>query len=311
MPTILNDQELSLVHALTHKHKSRTAHSYMREISNFKKFIEKDLSDAHPSDCAEYISFLRKKKKASSSIQTYYHQLFSFYNYLFENKIIQSNPFALIDKPKASKQIKATRTPSPEDLKKLLNAVQSEFETRDYAIILLIATTGLKINQVLSIKWSDFIIDDKDHIGVKIGYDESTRYIRILNQVWQQIELYRQELMIPTSYCKENYFVFISNRERDKYKTAPSTVKPISADWIRKVLERSCTYANIPLYTSKDLRHAHAVYALRLGASTEDVADQLGWNHPNLVYRYVGVIEQILHPANKYTEVFFKDILSE
>lgn len=311
METILNDHELSLVHALTHKQKTRTAHSYMREINNFKEFIKKDLLAAHPTDCTAYMSFLRKNKKASSSIQTYYHQLFRFYNYLFQNQIIQSNPFALITKPKASKQVKAERTPSPEDLKKLLNTIRENFELRDYAIILVIATTGLKINEVLNIKWADFIIDNKNHVGVKIGKHNSTRYVRILDQVWQQIELYRQELMIPTSYCKENYYVFISNRERDRYSTEPSKVKPISADWIRKLLEKSCAYANISLYTSKDLRHAHAIYALRLGSSTEAVANQLGWNHPNLVYRYVGVIEQLLHPANTYTEVFFKDILSK
>lgn len=65
------------------------------------------------------------------------------------------------------------------------------------------------------------------------------------------------------------------------------------------------------MFTSKDLRHAHALYALKLGASVDDVADQLGWNNTNLIYKYHGVIDKLLHAANSYTEVFFDTLLDE
>lgn len=303
----LSDQELSLIHDFNIGKHPKTKKDYIRELNAFRKFIDKDLIDVLVQDGTNYIAFLRKNGKASSTIRRTYDQLNVFYNYLFREGHIKSNPFYRIEKPSASKQVKAERTPSPEELEKLLTTLKENFDPRDLAAVVLVLSTGLRIGQALSVKWNDFV-HAEDHIALRTN-NTPPKYVKIFDFVWQLIDQYRRNMCIPDMYIDKNYYVFIGQKQLKKYLTEPHKVKPITSDWIRKVLEKACSMADIPLYTSKDLRHAFAIYALNLGASTKEVADQMNWSNENQVNKYVGVIEQLISPAGVYTEDFFRSIL--
>jgi len=310
MELFLDDYEAGLVSMFIPRLKSATSvRDYKREVNKFKGFLGKSLLDASDQDIKNYLEFLRKEGKAKSTIQRTYHQLNAFFNFLFAEKIVESNPFFKVEVPRASKQVKVERTPNPEQLKKLLDTLRKNFELRDYTIVLLIATTGIKLTDALNITLQDLIYDE-DFMAIRFGEDENVRYIRVLEPVREVIMKYLFSLSIPTEYMDKQYYIFIGTRDIDKFILTPEKVKPITKDWIVKVMNTACTIANIPVFTSKDLRHAHALYALRLGATVDDVADQLGWNNTNLVYKYNGVIEQLLISANSYTEVFFNQILN-
>lgn len=302
----LSDQELSLIQDFNIGKHQKTKKDYIRELNAFRKFIDKDLINALAQDGINYIAFLRKNGKASSTIRRIYDQLNVFYNYLFREGHIKSNPFYRIEKPKASKQVKAERTPTPEDLEKLLDTLNESFNPRDLAAIILILTTGLRVGQALSVKWNDFV-HAEDHIALRTN-NTPPKYVKIFDFVWQLIDKYRRDMCIPDIYIKKNYYVFIGQKQLEKYLIEPSKVTPITSDWIRKVLEKACSMADITLYTSKDLRHAFAIYALNLNASTKEVADQMDWSNENQANKYVGVIEQLISPAGTYTEDFFRSI---
>lgn len=313
----LNEQELSLIVDFNLGKQTRTKKAYKREINGFRQFIDKELIKATTEDGRNYIAFLKIDGKAPSTIRRIYDQLNVFYNYLFIEGHIKLNLFHKIEKPPASKQVRPERTPSPEDLEKLLITLKEDFELRDFAAILLILTTGLRVSQALNVKWNEFI-HAKDHIGLKISY-EAPKYIRIFDFVWEAIEQYREYIGIPKSYLDKNYYVFINHRNIDKYINEPHSVSPITSDWIRKVMEKACSKAGIGLYTAKDLRHAFAVYTLNLAIANSDkdratvineVTDQMGWSSMDQVNRYTGVIEQLLYPAGAYTESFFQRILN-
>ncbi len=311
MEDVLNEYEQGLVASFVSRLKSATVvRDYKREINNLKKFTDKDIVDINDQDIKNYLESLKIGGKASTTIKRTYSQLNAFFNFLFVENFIDINPFYKVDRPKASEQVKVERTPNPEQLKKLLDTVRTNSELRDYAVILLIATTGIKINDILNIKLNDFTFNTNP-MSLNIGQGENIRYIRVLNQVKNVIEEYVYSLSIPGDYLEKPYYLFIRSRDIDKLMSSPHEVKPITKDWIRKVMAKCCKIADIPLFTSKDLRHAHALYAARLGASVDDVANQLGWNDTNLIYKYTGVMEQLLYSANSYTEVFFNQILND
>lgn len=311
MELFLDENEVGLVSMFIPRLKSATAvRDYKREINKFKQFLDKSILNANDQDVENYLEFLRKEGKAKSTIQRTYHQLNAFYNFLFAERLVDTNPFFKVDVPKASKQVKVERTPNPEQLKKLLDAVRINFELRDYAIILLIATTGIKVTDALNITLVDLIYDEK-FMALRIGQGENMRYIKILEPMKNVITEYLLSLYMPKEYMDKSYYIFMRTRDIDKFILAPEKVKPVTKDWIRKVMEAACSMADIPLFTSKDLRHAHVLYAARLGASVDNIANQLGWNDTNLIYKYHGIADHLIYSANSYTEVFFNQILND
>lgn len=305
----LNDEELSIIAGFNIGKVERTKKDYKRELNNFKGFIEKDLVEANDQDGIRYMAFLKKEGKASSTIRRIYDQLNVFYNYLFREEIIRSNPFYKVEKPKASKQVRPERTPSPEDLEKLLVTLKENYDLRDFAAVMLILTTGRRLSQILSVKWSDFA-HGEDHIGLKVSYSPP-KLIKVFDFVWELINQYRLYNCIPDDYLSKPYYVFVNNKNMERYLEKPEEVKHITPDWIRKVMEEACDLADIPLYTAKDLRHAFALYALNLGSNTKDLASQMGWSNKSHVSKYIGVIEQLLLPAGAYTEKFFEKLVKK
>ncbi|GEM_PF-4614694 len=110
-----------------------------------------------------------------------------------------------------------------------------------------------------------------------MGQGENIRYVRVLEQVKRVIMEYILLLSILKEYMEKFYYIFMGTRDIDKFILSP----------------------------------AHALYAVRLSASVDDVANQLGWNNTNLIYKYHGVIDKLLYSANSYTEVFFDRLLDE
>lgn len=133
MELFLDDYETGLVSMFIPRLKSNTAvRDYKREINKLKKFLNKSILGTNDQDIKNYLEFLRKEGKAKSTIQRIYHQLNAFYNFLFTEKLVDTNPFFKVEVPKASRKVKVQRTPNPEQLKKLLDAVRLNFELRVY-----------------------------------------------------------------------------------------------------------------------------------------------------------------------------------
>ncbi len=305
---VLSNQELNILNGFNICKSERTKKDYKRELNSFKDFIKMDLVKASDQDGKKYLDFLRKKNKASSTIRRIYDQLNVFYNYLFREGYIDFNPFYKIEKPRASKQVRLERTPSPEDLEKLLTTLKDNFDIRDFAAIMLILTTGRRLSQALSVKWNDFVRGE-EHIGLKVSYSPP-KLIKIFDFVWDLINQYRLVNGIPDNYLTKPYYIFINNKNSDTYLCNPGEVNHITPDWIRKVMEEACELAEIPLYTAKDLRHAFALYALNLGSSLEVVTNQMDWSNKSQATKYIGVIEQLLLPTGTYTESFFKKLVN-
>jgi len=289
--------------------KNRAKTDYEREILKFEKHIKKDLDKATKEDAEKYMKYIRRKLARTTSVRIF-HQLLSFYNYLFDNNLIPYNPFHKVKKPRASEQVKEERLPSMEEMKKLLHVIKTEYNYRDYVFTLLISTTGLRLKEAIQVKWSDFIMDRIGTIGliVRRGTDQE-RMVKILPLIWEEFRKYRKEFLgVSEEYEGKDYYVFISTREMQAYKNYPASVGHMAESRIRHVYLGACSKAKIPLYTAKDLRHAHAVYALYMGADEEQIKEQLGWYSIKNIRKYNGVLTKIRVSANDYTEKYFKQL---
>lgn len=283
--------------------------SYVTLLKDFKSYMEKDLKKATSEDISSYLSSL---KNNNNTKRRKYHQLLSFYNFLFDEMIIDSNPVRKVTAPKASKQVKIERTLKFENLKKLLEVLKEHFHYRDYLITLIIATTGMKLGEARNLKWSDFFIDNNGLIGARVGNKKNQRYVRIFNFVWEALIEYKVKyLEVGDNYLKEDFIIFFSDYQLTLYKTSPKIVKPISTDWLKKTYTKACEMLEIPLVTAKDIRHNYAMLSMKLGSESEEIKDQLGWSSTQFIYRYNGVVEQLNSPVNKKVEEYYIDLLGK
>lgn len=302
----MDEKELLLFKRFSYKMKGKRNYLYM--LNEFKAFVGKDLINVSSDDVSSYLDNLENSKNTK---RRKYHELLSFYNYLLDEGVIGFNPVKSVSAPSGNKQVKLDRTLTFDNVKLFLDTLHDHFLLRDYIITFIIATTGLKVSEVLNIKWKDFILDSKGHIGVSIGNKENQRYVRIFDFIWDLINDYRVSLGIPEYYLKEDYIVFFSERNIDLYKTTPHLVKPITTDWLLKVYSKACVIADIPLITSKDIRHNYTMLCMKLGTSDEEIKEQLGWSSKDFIYRYHGVVELLDSPINKKVEEFYTDLLGE
>lgn len=304
----MTKEELELFKKFSTGMKSKKSYAYT--LSELKSVIgDKDLLLVKSDDINKYLDTLNKNGQSKTTIRRKYHQLFSFYNFLLDEMLIESNPLKKVPTPKASKQIKMERTLTFDNLKVLLEVLENYFPYRDYVFTLLLATTGIRQGEGLNLKWSDFFIDDNNLVGAIVSSGSRKRYVRIFDFVWKELDNYRKDILqVDESYLKEDYYIFIGEKQLSNYRTYPASVKPVTGDWMRKTYVKACEIADIPLVTAKDIRHTYTMLTMKLGLPADDIKEQVGWSSTDFLNRYHGVVEQLNAPINKYVEEFFKDI---
>lgn len=303
----MTKEELELFKNFSSGIKSKKSYNFT--LSELKSICDKDLLEINSDDIEKYLSLLNEKGQAKTTIRRKYHQLFSFYNYLFEEMIIEFNPLKKVPTPEASKQIKIERTLTFENLELLLKVLEDYFPYRDYVFTLLLATTGIRLGEGLNLKWADFFIDDNNLVGATVSSGNRKRYIRIFDFVWEELNAYRKDILqVNESYLKEDYYIFIGEKQLSNYRTYPDIVKPITGDWIRKTYVKACEIAAIPLVTAKDIRHTYTMLTMKMGFPGDDIKKQVGWSSTDFLNRYHGVVEQLDTPINKHVEEYFVKI---
>lgn len=302
----MNNDELALFNKFSNGLRSKKEYLFL--LNEFKTYIEVDLVDA----TSELIKgFLSQLDNNNNTKRRKYHQLLSFYNFLLDEMIIDRNPVREVKPPKASKQIKLDRTLEFKNIPLLISHLKESYPFRDYLITLIIATTGLKVTEARTLKWSDFFIDNNNLIGAAVGNKDNKRYVRIFDFVWEEINKHRDQLGVDESYMKDDYFLFFSENQSQLYRTYPKMVKPLSSDWLKKTYTKACADLNIPLVTSKDIRHSYTMLCIKLGSPVEDIKEQLGWSSSQFIFRYNGVVELLDSPINNIVEDYYLDILEK
>ncbi|MCT4621579.1 MAG: tyrosine-type recombinase/integrase [Marinisporobacter sp.] len=275
---------------LSRLEKEKSKKDYKRDLQHFVEFIEKDFLQATIKDCEKYIADLKlkvsEKKLAITTAEKLYSQIYSFFNYLEENEYIPYNYFKNISKPIATRNIAKEKIIMWEDLDKLISVLKT-YNQRDYAILMLIFTSGLTLNEAINLKWNQFVIDDTGNIGIIFTTKRGKRYTKVHKDTWELLQKYRNSLSSLTS--KDSY-VFLNNRGNK-----------ITGRWVRMVLKKACIEAELAHeYTPRDLRHTLAAHTLKRGASSKQVKQQLGWSTENLAQRYLYTIQQLEDNAIDY-----------
>ncbi|WP_099189147.1 tyrosine-type recombinase/integrase [Tepidibacter mesophilus] len=270
----LSEYEYELFKEFSRKLKPLSKYDYLNKIVLFKSTLnDKNLLNININESKQFIEHINNIY-AKSTCEKIYSYLHSFYNFLLKENYIQNNPFANINKPYVSRIKNKNDVLSLDELNKLIS-IFPHLKKRDRAIISFLISTGCLLNELISLKWKDLIVDNGNIYSCKIGTQKKERIVQLPEYSWNLIMDYKES----TNITSMDDFVFKSRNSNT-----------ITDRNVRLIVKNALSIANLSNYSAKDFRHSYATFSLKCGIKDENLKEKLGWSDKNYACRYKYVI---------------------
>jgi len=250
------------------KHYSQnTLQSYNRDLQKFKSYILTqgftDITKITGTTLNSYMLFLEKSGSAPASISRNIASIKTFYNYLFQNRIIDTNPTLALKTPKVEKKLPGILT--IEETDRLLSCPDSKTAKglRDKAMLELLYATGIRVSELISLYLTD--------VNLKLNY--------IICHTGSK------ERVIPFGDKAKKALTAYLKTARDELAKGEATLylftncsgKPMSRQGFWKLIKHYGEAAGIETeITPHILRHSFAAHMVNNGADLHSVQKMLG-----------------------------------
>lgn len=267
-----------------------TLRNYIRAIDQFRQFISKKiLSKVTWQEVEVYKIALSKgfcsparTPLAPATVANYLAPLRSLYKWGSDPNIglLPHNPTSCIRSPKVMVKSQNHYLTKQEALQ-FLNQLEKR-GVRDYLIGLTLILTGLRVSELISIRWRHFHSDPAGlsiWLMVEEGKGGKQREVKIPQNLWIKLKAWYSEpdpdqLLFPLSV---RHIERIIQQAREKCELK----KEATPHW---------------------LRHTNATLALLNGASLQQVQENLGHAHINTTQRYLHTVQQLNKAAPDFVE---------
>ncbi len=269
MNTITNQSNNNLLsqyqNYLTQLSKSpKTIQEYTKDISKYFQHYNTQPTTLQRDQILSYKNYLQNTKNINAkSINRALSSLKSYNEFLIATK--QQNNLVILsqDYIKVQQQLTSPTNVTIKEAIRFINKIKDKESFRNYAIVTVIANTGLRISEVLSIKLNNIYLDDYE-ITV-IGKGNKQRTIIINKMVVDVITEYLNNHRNKSKYATTSEYLFVSNKGN---KLEPCTIQRIFNEHSKKI-------------TPHSLRHVFATNALENNIlDLRSLQQQLG--HSNL-----------------------------
>ncbi len=235
----------------------KTQDAYIRAVSRFTSYLGRPLRTASISDAIGFARSLEELGLAPSSRAQALAALRSLYRFLVrlgpEHGGLTVSPFEALPSPKVSTQ-GAPRMLTQLELAGLMHAASP----KGRALLLLLATTGLRISEALSATWDAVYVDPVGHVGLRvIGKGQKERAVKLLPVVVQALQPWRTESG-PLLPAKHGGSMSTQSADAMLSRIAKNGgVRHVSAHWLRHFLATQALAMGAPLLqVQQDLGHA-------------------------------------------------------
>ncbi len=157
-------------------------------IDSPKDFSKEDLRRITSQEVSRYISRMMDKGRAERTVARKRAALSSFFTYLTDNRILEYNPVAAAVHVKVHQSDEVLHLDVEEQIS-LLDSVDSgnklsdaqfkyhdRYKTRDYALVLLLLDTGMRVSELHQIDIGDISLRDRSVLVVRKGGNMQTLY---------------------------------------------------------------------------------------------------------------------------------------
>jgi len=207
----------------------------------------------------------------------------SFFNYLTTKRhLLDHNVTLELDMPK--RQASLPRYLEESDCEKLLNVCDGPYGLRDYCILMLFMSCGLRVSELVSLNVSD-IYDD--HLRV-LGKGNKERVVFFGDGCREAIDDYLMIRNVEKVPEKDQNAMFISQKNCR-----------FGVRGVQQMVEKKLKLAGLDAtrYSPHKLRHTAATLMLKNGVDTRALQEVLGHSNLNTTQIYTHLDNAALHEA--------------
>ena len=262
-----------------------TIFAYRQDLMDFLAFLKKEGLDSWPTKAVDIDAFLAEQRdlnKATSSISRMISSLRKFYQWLVRQNIQKMNPMLEIDSPKKEHRLPVAL--SVDEVTKLLDQpdVTKKLGIRDRALLETLYATGIRVSELINLKFSD--LHEELKLLKVLGKGSKERLIPISDVAISWIKSYQEKVRDPLLLKSGKYTdtIFLNNRGGTLTRQA-----------VWQIIKRYCQMAGIRKnVTPHTLRHTFATHLLENGADLRVVQEILGHSDISTTQIYTNLSQQ-------------------
>jgi integrase/recombinase XerC len=292
--------ELFIKHLQYEKRYSpHTCLSYRTDLDQFADYLAfqyelKDLQEVKSMHIRSWLVSLLQEKKSASSIHRKASSLKSYYKFMRQQGHMSLNPMTSITLPKKGERLPVfVEEQRMDQLFERICFPEGYEGLRDYLMIDLLYTTGMRRSELMNLTWSDL---DRSNHNVRIfGKGNKMRIVPLLPHIEKTLDEYKEMVidLFPELTLKE---VILTDRGEPLY---PKFV-------YNKVKQYLSTVTTAKKRSPHVLRHSFATHLSNNGAELNAIKDLLG--HSSLastqVYTHTSIenlkkVYEMAHPKGK------------
>ncbi len=259
--------------------------NYGRDLASWTGFLErrkKPLARIGRDEIREYLRSLYGRGLSARSVARHLVTLRNFFRFLVEGGRLESDPSADIDSPHLGQTLPKYLT--AEEIEKLLAQPDTSTSAglRDKALFEVLYATGLRVSELVGLRWEDF----EPNLGVVrcLGKGSKERLVPVGRSAMRAVEAYVKSGRPQLVRQRTTPFLFVNQRGGK-----------LSRMGFWKILVRYGRAAGIatPL-TPHMLRHSFATHLLERGADLRSIQIMLGHSDISTTQIYTHVLKERL-----------------
>ena len=270
-----------------------TISSYRRDLDSFFTFLkEKNDSweEVQDHQVRGFVAQERRRGLSARSIQRALSSIRSFFNYLLDEEVVETNPAANISSPKSTQLLpKALDT---DLVKRLLDfKPQGDIEIRDKAMVELLYSSGLRLSELCGLNMESISI--KERLCRVVGKGNKTRDLPVGEKAIQSL---RDWLLVTENISSDANKALFLNKNG----------KRISTRSVQLRLERLSKKRGLPMVNPHMLRHSFASHILESSGDLRAVQEMLGHSdigttqiYTKLDFQHLSKVYDDAHPRAK------------
>ena len=282
--------------SLERGYSENTVEAYTHDIDYLLNYLRNEnlkTEDVKLDNLENFAAVLYEFGIASSSQARILCGVRSFFKYLVISGILKDDPSELLEAPTVGEHLPEVL--STEEIDRMEAAIDlSKWEgQRNKAIIELLFSCGLRVSELVNLKFND--IFERDKFLRIIGKGDKERLVPISESALHEIKLWLYDRNLMKIKPGEQDYVFLNRRGAHRTRTM-----------ILIMIKRTAEEAGITKTVSPHtLRHSFATELLKGGADLRAIQEMLG--HENIkttqIYTHIDITtlrEEILthHPRN-------------
>lgn len=239
-----------------------TVRTYSHAIQQFEKWLYgsgTDLENYARSDVQQYIDYLAAKKKSAATINKLWNAIKSFSKWAGKENAIEDISIVKV----ADIKKLAPKAMDKLERNKLIREIDRAGNKRDYAILMTLLMTGIRVSELVALDRADVNISErKGTVTIRRGKGNKERILPLDVEARRGIEKYLEER------SDNNEALFISNRQ-----------ERISIRSVQHLMEKHG-------HNAHQTRHSFITGLVRAGEDISVIQSLSGHSSADMILRY-------------------------